>query len=99
VLQRNQPGSKGRRFLGSSFLRIWRALVHENLHGQIAAELGSRRRVLISWAQNACVVLFSSVYAWIVLVFLFLLGMHVVMQWVAPVEHKSQCSSKAVNKH
>lgn len=26
-------------FLGSSFLRMWRALVHENLRGQIAAEL------------------------------------------------------------
>lgn len=44
---------------------MWRALVHENLRGQIAAELGSRRRVLICWAQNACVLLFSGVYAWL----------------------------------
>jgi len=32
---------------------------------------GSRRRVLISWAQNACVLLFSGVFAWFDIIYFY----------------------------
>jgi len=101
VLQRNQPGSKGKSSAAIcpckfSCTNALRATCEEMMNLKMArggefSFLGHKMLV--------CYCFLVFMHGLILFIFIFLLGMHVVLQWVAPVEHKSQCSSKALNKH
>lgn len=100
VLQRNKPGSKGRRVQLQS--------VHVNFHVQVLSTYKEMMNLkmarggefsFLGHKMLVCYCFLVFLHGLILFIFIFLLGMHVVLQWVAPVEHKSQCSSKALNKH